>query len=164
VTNSVNANGDPAGIVAIYPEGMGEVQNAEVTNLLVTWHLPTDLVDSFNITLGNWTYLGSYSVADSVLDYQPAENGNLSYTVPTSGLTAYEFEYNGTLSTTTQQEGSLTPDPASYFTAEAVTSSDSCPDPQSGIEAVYVTEYSIATDSGYSVDGFTGRVQALTLS
>ena len=70
VTNSVNANGDPAGIVAIYPEGMGEVQNAEVTNLLVTWHLPTGLVDSFNITLGNWTYLGSYSVADSVLDYQ----------------------------------------------------------------------------------------------
>lgn len=114
LTNSKPEGSAAAGVVVMYPSGQGQKQSVDVTGYQVVWYLPSGWVDGFDVTSGNFSYVGSFAPNSSTLTLQDGS------TVSTSGLTAYVFKYNGTLTTQTQlDDGSFTPDPSSFFTADA---------------------------------------------
>ncbi|QNV40270.1 hypothetical protein IDM48_02205 [Rothia amarae] len=114
VTNTQAAPGQASGIAVIYPDGQGETQSVDITNYEVVIYLPANLVDSFDVTSGNFTYAGAFN-PDT-----PTITRNDGTTVSTAGLEAYVFRYNGTLTTQTQlDDGALDGEPGAFFTASA---------------------------------------------
>ena len=114
ITNSLAATGQSAGVSVIYPDGQGIDQSVEVSNYQVVVYLPAGLVDTFDITSGNFTYKGAFTPETPIL------TRNDGSTVNTAGFEAYVFTYNGTFTTQTQlDDDSLDADPASFFSARA---------------------------------------------
>lgn len=114
VTNTQAAPGQASGIAVIYPDGQGQTQSVDITNYQVVIYLPANLVDSFNVTSGNFTYEGAFT------PNTPTITRNDGTTVSTAGLEAYVFTYNGTLTTQTQpDDGALDGEPGAFFTATA---------------------------------------------